>query len=341
MLRGQYFSAGSTILYFTITLFIAGCRPDHRSIRYEPADIEIKRFDQDLFDISVYDIADNIRYLKEKYPRFLPLFGYKIIEIGGPGDPRFEEGLQAFMTDFTIYRVDRRVKEVFPDLTLIKDELANGFGRYAGYFPEYGIPEVITCISGFNQSIVTGENILVISLDRYLGTDDEFYKLLQPPVPEYQRNVMYPQKIPSDALYGWIVSEFTYNGKTDNLLSQMIFKGRAMYCVKCLLREINDTLLWGFSSEQMQFCYDNEKGMWEYLVENKLLFETEKFRVNQFVNPGPFTKDFSQESPGRAAIWIGYRIIESLAKHQREVSLQQIMQENDYQKLLQLSKYNP
>jgi hypothetical protein len=181
----------------------------------------------------------------------------------------------------------------------------------------------------------------VISLDKYLGTDDEFYRLLHPPVPEYQRTVMHPAKIPSDALYGWIVSEFTYNDEKDNVLSHMIFKGRAMYCVKRLLPEMNDTLLWGFSSSQLQFCYDNEKGMWEYLVENKLLFETEKLKVNQFVNPAPFTKDFSQESPGRATIWLGYRIIESMAKHNRETSLQQIMQEGDYQKLLHLSKYNP
>jgi len=152
---------------------------------------------------------------------------------------------------------------------------------------------------------------------------------------------MHPGKIPSDAFYGWMVAEFPYNNEKDNLLSQMIYKGRTMYGIKQLLPEINDTLLWGFSSDQLQFCIDNEKGMWEYLVENKLLFETEKFKVIQYANPAPFTKDFSQESPGRAALWLGYRIIESLAKHNRELMLQELMEESNYQRLLNLSRYNP
>lgn len=341
MLKYGFNLVRALMLYLVIVLFIISCQSNSRRIRYEEADIQIRRFDQDLFGISIYNITDSIPFLLEKYPQFLPLFGYKIIEIGGPGNPRFEEGLQAFVSDFNMYRVNKRVQEVFPDLTFIKDELVEGFGRYISYFPEYDIPGIITCISGFNQSIVTSENLLVISLDKYLGTDDDFYKLLHPLVPEYQRSVMYPGKIPSDALYGWILSEFPYNKEKDNLLSQMIFKGRAMYCVKQLLPHINDTLLWGFSSSQLRFCFDNEKGLWEYLVENKLLFETERFRVNQFINPTPFTKDFSQKSPGRTAIWLGYRIIESLAGHQRKISLEQIMTENDYQKLLQLSKYNP
>ena len=322
-------------------MLISGCLSRGRKIQYDPADIQIRRFDKDLFRISVYEIKDSIPFLLREYPHFLPLFGHKIIEIGGPESPGFEERLQAFVSDFTIYRVSKRVAEVFPDLNTTEKELSEGFGRHISYFPGYTIPDVVTCISGFNQSIVTAENLLVISLDKYLGSDDDFYKLLQPPVPEYQRFVMRPDKISSDALYGWVVAEFPYNSEKDNLLSQMIFKGRAMYCVKQLLPDISDSLLWGFSSLQLQFCFDNEKSIWEYLVENKLLFETEKFRVNQFVNPAPFTKDFSQESPGRAAIWLGFRITESLVKHNRDRSLQEIMEEDDYQKLLQFSKYNP
>lgn len=339
---GDIFSVLRKLLFcIAVVLILAGCQSNSRLKRYEKAEITIKRFDQDLFDISVYDIADSINSLKNKYPQFLPLFGYKIIEIGGPDMAGFEEGLQAFISDFTIYRVSKRVNEVFHDVGSLENDLSEGFGRHISFFPEYTIPKIITCVSGFNQSVITTENLLVISLDKYLGTEDDFYKLLHPPVPDYQRTVMHPGKIPSDALYGWIVSEFEFNKEKDKLLSQMIYKGRAMYCVQQLLPEISDTLLWGFSALQLKFCHNNEKSMWEYMLENKLLFETEMFTVNQYVNPAPFTKDFSQESPGRAAIWMGSRIIESLAKHQKNLSLQEIMEEDDYQKLLQLSKYNP
>ena len=320
---------------------ITGCHPVSKPNDQEEVHISIKRFDQDLFRISVYDIDDSIPVLLKKYPRFLPLFGYGIIEIGLPEQPGFNDGLVAFVTDFTIYRVSKRVQEVFPDIRWLEEILSKGFNKYKVYFPNRQIPEIITCISGFNQSVITADSMIVISLDKYLGSGDMFYKLLHPPVPEYQRFTMIPGKIPSDALYGWLLSEFPFNPEKDNLLSQMIYKGRAMYCVKQLLPEINDTLLWGYTASQLQFCLDNEKSMWEFMVENKLLFETEKFRVNQLVNPAPFTKDFSQQSPGRTAVWIGYRIAESLAKHHTGITLQELMEESDYQKMLQLSKYNP
>ena len=91
----------------------------------------------------------------------------------------------------------------------------------------------------------------------------------------------------------------------------------------------------------MDFCKVHEKRMWEYLIENKKLFVTDGFILNQFINDAPFTKDFSQDSPGRAAVWIGYRIIDSYMKNNRNVSLNDLMRETDYQKILNLSKYNP
>ena len=276
--------------------------------------IQIDRFEEDLFSISLYNLADSIGYLNKKYPDFFPLFTSKIIEIGNAADEDISSGLIAFVSDFTIYRVSKRVEEVFPTLTNIENELSDAFTRYHNDFPEKPVPHVVSCISGFNQSIITADSLLVISLDKYLGPEDEFYFLLYPPVPAYLRQVMRPEKIPSDAMLAWIITEFDYNNAKDNLLSQMIFNGRAEYYVKRLMPDIADTLLWGYTSKQMDFCFDYEKRMWEYLVENKKLFITDGFIINQFIGDAPFTKDFTRESPGRVVVWLGYRIVDSYMK---------------------------
>jgi hypothetical protein len=303
--------------------------------------ISLKRFEKDLFAISNYEMADSIPSLLKKYHRFLPLFGAQIIEIGHPQNPEFAERLLAFKSDFTIYRASKRVSEVFQDLTPVESELSAGFSKFHMAFPDRAIPDIITCISGFNQSIVIDDSLLVISLDKYLGSGESFYDLLYPPIPAYQRKVMFPGKIPSDALYAWIVTEFSFNNAKDNLLANMIFEGRAQYCLKQMLPEIPDTLLWGFTPDQIDFCRKNEKGIWEYLIEHQLLFVTDKFRMGQFINPAPFTKDFSQESPGQAANWIGYRIVSAYMKNAGSVSLYDLMLETDYLKISNLSKYNP
>jgi hypothetical protein len=91
----------------------------------------------------------------------------------------------------------------------------------------------------------------------------------------------------------------------------------------------------------MNFCRNNEGRMWEYLIEHKLLFETNRTIIRKFTGSGPFTKDFTSESPARAAVWLGWRIVEAYSRNNPELVLKDIMEEQDYQKILTLSKYNP
>jgi hypothetical protein len=331
-------------LFYACGLFLivfAACQHNNSYHLSKKVNIKIDRFEKDLFSINIYNLCDSIPYLTKKYPEFFPLFSAKIIQIGEPDQPGFSDRLLAFVSDFTIYNVNKRVNVVFPDLNNVQKEISQVFGIYSSVFPNHSVPNLITCISGFNQSIVITDSLLIISLDKYLGSNDEFYKLLYPPVPEYVRYVMHPSKIPSDVIRAWLVGEFPYNDVKNNLLSQMIFEGRVMYSTKQIMPAINDTLLWGFTPVQLEFCRKNEKQMWTFLVENKLLFGSDKFMITQYIHEAPFTKDFSKESPGRAAVWIGYRIIDSFMKQDKSVTLNTLMDETDYLKILNLSKYNP
>lgn len=344
-MKKSVFLSGRFCLYLilSICLFsVGGCSKTSSNKRsQENINIHIDRFEADLFSISLYHLADSITYLRNKYPDFFPLFTSKIIEIGHPDAENISAGLLAFVSDFTIYRVSKHVMEIFPSLDKWDKELSAAFRNYHTYFPGKTIPHVVSCISGFNQSIITADSLLVISLDKYLGPDDEFYALLYPPVPEYLRRVMRPERITPDAMLAWAITEFEYKSDKDNLLAQMIYNGRANYFLKQLIPDLPDTLMWGYTSKQMDFCRNNEKEMWEYLIENKKLFVTDGFSINQYVGEAPFTKDFSQNSPGRAAIWMGYRIVESYLRKNKNVTLQELMQETDYQKILNLSRYNP
>jgi hypothetical protein len=108
-----------------------------------------------------------------------------------------------------------------------------------------------------------------------------------------------------------------------------------------MLPEQPDSLIMGFTAEQMGFCLNNESRMWEYLVEEKVLFNTDRMTIQKFTGNGPFTGDFTRESPARAAVWLGWRMVEDYMRHNNRITLRDLMYENDYQKILTLSKYNP
>jgi uncharacterized protein YjaZ len=108
-----------------------------------------------------------------------------------------------------------------------------------------------------------------------------------------------------------------------------------------MLPDENDTLIWGYTPEKLEFCVNNENQMWTYLVENKLLFNNDKFKMVQFIDDGPFTHDFTNKSPDRAAVWIGYRIVEKYMSVHKKITLKDLMEETDYQKIFNESRYNP
>ena len=101
-------------------------------------------------------------------------------------------------------------------------------------------------------------------------------------------------------------------------------------------------LIFGFTTDQMKFCRNNEDQMWQYLIENDLLFSTDQFIISKLTGEAPFTSYFTNESPGRAGVWIGFRIVEAyMMKNPQDNGLKDLMNETDVQLMLEKAKYNP
>jgi uncharacterized protein YjaZ len=136
------------------------------------------------------------------------------------------------------------------------------------------------------------------------------------------------------------MSEFPYNGSIDNVLNNILYEGKVMYAVRKLLSETPDSLLFGYTSEQFQWCQNNTDIMWTTLIENKLLFSTDELTISKLINPAPFSFS-TREAPGRASIWLGYRIIASYMKRHKGVTLEKLLLDSDYQKILNEAKFKP
>ena len=330
-------------LLIVVLVISISCRRNHFIIDTSGivADINIKRLEVDLFTLNPSEIKDKIPDLQAKYEGFLRYFGY-VINIGEPTDLTWGDGLVSFCTDKLNNEVYAATMKVFPGLINIEDELSVAFRHYIYYFPGEKIPGVFTCITGFNNSIIIADSILGIGLDKYLGTGCKYYPGLQ--IYKYQIAKMNPDNIVRDCMYSWATSEWNYKDlgyATENVLSEMIHEGKLLYFVKSMLPESDDNLTFGFTVDQMKFCRNNENQMWQYLIENNLLFSSDQLTKRKLTGDAPFTSYFSNESPGRAAIWIGFRIIESYMLNNRGVSLEDLMKNIDIQEILDKAKYNP
>ncbi len=330
-----------SLLILVVAVLFSACNSQRDKIDLDKINvkIDIQRFDKDLFDVKPDSLKSSIPHLANKYGDFFNLFGEKIIGIGKVEDPEYLNYLESFITDKMVSETYTKVQQVFPNVDALNAEFTDAFKRFHYYFPKNAIPKVYTFVSGFNQSTVLAEGLLGIGLDRYLGSDYENYPRLG--IPKYSINDMKPSKISSDCMRAWAIGEFPFNDSIDNLVSNMIYEGRLMYFTKKLLPDQPDSLIFGFSPNQMKWCEKNEELIWTYLIENKMLFIIDSFIINKCINDAPFTSGFSQESPGRAIVWLGYKIVGAYIKNNNETSFQKLMMERDYQKILNSSRYRP
>jgi hypothetical protein len=331
------------LLFVIPALIFTGCR--RSSFRADVSDVKlelkINRLEQDLFTINPNNLPDSINYLKGKYGNFLKYFGY-VINIGEITDSAFINGLVKFCTDKLNNEIYGSVISVFPDVSELEKSLNLAFRHYKHYFPEKPVPAISTCITGFNNSIIAGDSVLGIGLDRYLGSESRFYKQLM--LYKYQTLRMNPENILPDCMYGWGSSEWDFKStgyNQENVLTEMIHEGKLLYFTRCMLPDLEEELLYGFTPAQLKFCRSNEGRMWQYLIENNMLFKTDQLTKKKLTGDAAFTTYFSTESPGRAAVWIGFRIVESYMLKNREVTLSDLMNEKDTQKILEKARYRP
>ena len=336
------------VYLFTLSfllLIVISCK--HKQFKVPISEIDLKinihRFENDLFSIQPDSIPFALPELQDKYGNFLTVFGY-VTNIGNPSDEKYPYFLQSFVSNKTNADIYHIIQKEFADMTDIEIKLNSGFKHYKYYFPKKNIPEFYTFISGFNNSIVIDTDILAIGLDRYLGPKCKYYKELG--IPQYLTKKMVKEKIPSDCMYAWGRTEFNLKDNknekiSDNVLNNIIYEGKLKYFIKAMMPDEPDELIMGFTSEQLAWCENNEGEMWTYLIENKLLYSTDYLEIRKLIGDAPFTSFFPKESPGQAAIWLGYQIISKYMENTPQESLPELMKNTDYQNILHLSKYNP
>jgi hypothetical protein len=328
-------------LLLPVTLLLAAaCHHDRFEVDTKGIEVplSVQRFELALFGADPSAIADSLPVWKSRYGAFLQHFSY-VLKLGDVNDPNYAARLTQFTTDHSNYLIFKRTREVYARPEPLINDLTGAFRHYRYYFPEKPIPQVVTFVSGLTQSAITDTNLLAIGLDKYLGADEDLYKEIG--LYRYLSVHMYPGKLASDCMAFWGETEFPFHDSVDNLLCNMVYRGRLLYFTKAMVPSKPDSVNWGFTKAGLEFCRENERAMWTTLIENKFLFNTDRFTIDKFIQEGPFTKDFGRGSPARAAVWIGYRIVEAYMEKNPGLTLSQLMDEKDYMKMLNVSAYNP
>jgi hypothetical protein len=297
------------------------------------------RFETEVLKLKGTNDNNNIINFNKHYFGFFDLFNTGIIRIGKSTSNGYNERLQDFLSDKYIQQIYNCTDSVYSNIIPLEEDLNESFKYYNYYFPSKKVPSIFTFVSGFNCAIAPTDSILAIGLDYFLGSTRNYYSLLD--FPEYQKRKLTPNYVASTAMLQWIRTEFEADSVDNTLLGAIIQEGKSYYVLKQCMPEKNDTILFGFTSKQLGWVNDSEFEIWSFLLDKKLLYNTNPTEYNRYIADGPFTPGMPRESPARATNWLGYKIIESFMNNNKNMTLQKLLQLKSAQTILNKSKYKP
>ncbi len=144
-----------------------------------------------------------LQQMNTYYPRQTRTLIEDVLRLGQVNDHDINSKFLSFFQDSTLQRMIVEVQRQYKDIDDLAEELSEAFLRLKEMLPSIDLPEVYTQIGSFDQSIIVANNMVGISLDKYLGADYPFY---QEHYTEEQRSLMTRFMIVPDCLSFYILS---------------------------------------------------------------------------------------------------------------------------------------
>jgi hypothetical protein len=330
---------------FLLMCCISSCKHKNApDVSHITMNVHIDRFDQALYKLDTNQIQTGLQQLEEGYPIFLPAYIEHIMNFGPYADSSKLIQLQTRMlvgnSDFR--GLQDSINAHFPKLDALEKSLAQSFRYIKYYIPSFQLPVKVVAFSSVisNYGAVTIDSILGIGLDMYLGKEFPVYSLL-PDYPLYMIRKFSPEYIVTNCIQ--VLAQQRYPGADagDKLIIQLVNVGKQQYFLEQVLPDTDDSIRLGYTKNQMEWCADNELLIWQYFVQQNLLYKADWQSNMHYMNDGPSTQGMPEDAPGRIGPFVGWRIVKQYMERHPEVTLQQLMENKDAMQIFSQSKYRP
>lgn len=325
-------------------LFVVSCTTETRKnidTSGIQVDVEFIPFFEDLAKVDTTKVSEDLFKLKEKYGEFFTFYWFGIIQVELTNDLSNQEFKERFtLPDFR--NLLDTVQLVYKNHSDLDEAITELYKHIRYYDSTFYLPKKVIYITSYLQSpAFTWDDYLGLGLDMYFGENFWPYESEFIGIPKFISRFNTRENIPIAAAKVLYTNVYPINEEEKKLINLMILHGKQMLYLEHVLPQKSMATLFGFSDAQWKWCEENERLIFHFLTNNNLIYENNYTKIMRYIAPNPTSVGMPEESPGRTAVYIGYKI---LKKYQKETdkSLKEILTENvDAQKILKLSSYKP
>ncbi|MGL1888463.1 MAG: gliding motility lipoprotein GldB [Reichenbachiella sp.] len=318
-----------------ISLSIISCSENcDQSDRYSDmhVDIQIDRLENDLQALNSWE--ETVLYMNSH--RMMSDFFLDAIQY--PNDTILAKKLFGLIQHPSIDSLFDETDRYFVDFDVYEKEFETAFEFIQYNYPKSKLPRIETVVTGFYNDMYVSDSLVVLGLDFFMGNNGRYHSNDVPMyiIKRYMRESMVPMVL------SFISNEYNQTDELHGtLLADMVNLGKSYYFVSEALPCKPDSLIIGYTTDEIGLVKANQEVIWATFIENELLYEKNHFIKNKFVGESPNVFEISEKCPGRIGAWIGWEIVKKYMDTNPDVTLVDLMKERDAHKIFQLSGYKP
>ena len=226
----------TVVTLFTAILLFTSC-----DVKLRPADflaldepeVEVLRFDRLQSRYLTTGDFSALQQMETDYPMETRALIENVLRIGEVNDPNINNRFLSYFQDSTLQVLLSDVQSEYANMDDLNELLNNSFTKLQHEVPGLSIPRIYSQIGALDESIVVGNDMIGISLDKYMGTQYPLYKKhysLQ------QRSTMSREHIVPDCLCFYLLSLYPLeNFEQHTQLERDMYIGKMMWICNYLL----------------------------------------------------------------------------------------------------------
>ncbi|HOO08966.1 MAG TPA: gliding motility lipoprotein GldB, partial [Cyclobacteriaceae bacterium] len=125
------------------------------------------------------------------------------------------------------------------------------------------------------------------------------------------------------------------------VLADLISYGKSYYFAKQMLPCVPDSVLIGYTAEELKGSRENSDLIWKRLVQDEVFYSTSHLIKQKYIAERPKTLEVGEKCPGRIATWVGWEVVKKYMAGHSGVGLPQLMQNPSAKEIFSESGYKP
>lgn len=300
------------------------------------------RLEQELYKIPAGETRSGLASLKEKYPELMEFYIRAVMNISDTSASQTyaTEVMNEFLHHPQMIKLNDTIQLVFKDFTKYEKELKLLMRNYQYYFPDQPVPELVTFTSQFGPKSFYYPPYLGVGLDLYLGKDYPYYASMG--FPDFFIKRFESKYMATDAAFN-IVQDLKEEPlkRGAMLIDMMVYYGKLYYIASHLLPERSMKDFFYYSSDDWNWCVDNEKEIWSFFIDGEWLYAKQYINYTKFIEDAPTTMGMPQGAPDRVGRWVGYQIVKKYMEEFPKTTFEELLNMDSGQKIMTDSRYKP